>query len=214
MDRSIAVSYSGVHRVNVSARGIDLSHMKIENGKSYSAHMLGLMSEVEKNPRITQRGLAVELGIALGLMNNYIKHCVSRGWIRVAMVKPRRISYFLTPEGISEKSKMVAGYLGRAMSFFREAREECEIISSECAKRGWNEVAFIGAGDFADIAALVFSGKNLNYRVLGDAEGVEEFDAVVISCISHPQLTYEQVASRMQPERVFTPRFLHVSRVD
>ena len=37
--------------------------------------MVQLLSEIERNPSFTQRGLAGELGIALGLMNQYLKRC-------------------------------------------------------------------------------------------------------------------------------------------
>lgn len=65
--------------------------------------MVHLLSEIDRNPSFTQRGLAQELGIALGLMNQYLKSCTAKGWIRASQISPRRISYFLTPEGFKEK---------------------------------------------------------------------------------------------------------------
>jgi DNA-binding MarR family transcriptional regulator len=66
--------------------------------------MAYLLSEIERNPSFTQRGLAGELNIALGLMNQYLKRCITKGWIRASQVSPRRITYFLTPEGFKEKA--------------------------------------------------------------------------------------------------------------
>ena len=66
--------------------------------------MVHLLSEIDRNPSFTQRGLAQDLGIALGLMNQYLKSCTAKGWIRASQISPRRISYFLTPEGFKEKS--------------------------------------------------------------------------------------------------------------
>src|SRR3546814_5378803 len=94
--------------------------------------MVHLLSEIERNPSFTQRGLANELGIALGLMNQYLKRCVTKGWIRASQVSPRRITYFLTSEGFKEKSSMVKDYLARSMTFFRYARTLCEDIFEVC----------------------------------------------------------------------------------
>ena len=66
--------------------------------------MVHLLSEIERNPSFTQRGLAGELNIALGLMNQYLKRCVTKGWVKASQISPRRITYFLTPEGFIEKA--------------------------------------------------------------------------------------------------------------
>ena len=45
--------------------------------------MLGLLDAVEQNRAQSQRLLASELGIALGLVNAYLKRCVMKGRLRV-----------------------------------------------------------------------------------------------------------------------------------
>ena len=40
---------------------------------------LNLLSAVDADSKITQRSLAAELGIALGLTNAYFKKCVDKG---------------------------------------------------------------------------------------------------------------------------------------
>ncbi len=87
-----------------------------------------LLTEIEKNPSLTQRGLASELGVALGLINQYFKSCVIKVWLRTSQVSSRRITYFLTPEGFKEKSWMVGQYLTRFLTFFRDTRKQCEEV--------------------------------------------------------------------------------------
>lgn len=41
--------------------------------------MLGLLDSVERNGAQSQRRLASELGLALGLVNAYLKRCISKG---------------------------------------------------------------------------------------------------------------------------------------
>src|SRR5205807_3235936 len=58
---------------------------------------LKLLEEVEKDSRVTQRGLAHQLGIALGLTNIYLKRLVRKGYIKCVNVQSNRISYLITP---------------------------------------------------------------------------------------------------------------------
>jgi len=84
--------------------------------------LMGLLNAIEKNPSFTQRGLSSDLGVALGLMNQYLKRCVTKGWVRASQVSPRRIAYFLTPEGFKEKSQMVREYLQKNPEARTEAK--------------------------------------------------------------------------------------------
>lgn len=185
-----------------------------ENREQTEQRMLvQLLSEIERNPACTQRGLASELGIALGLMNHYLKRCITKGWVRVSHVSPRRITYFLTPEGFREKSQMVTGYLARSLEFFRDARQQCEVLFAQSQARGWKNIALVGAGDLADIAKLVAQGTGLQVTVAEEtAAGLSSYDAVIITDIIDPQRAYDQVASLLDGERVLTPGILHISR--
>lgn len=174
--------------------------------------MVHLLTEIERNPSFTQRGLASELGIALGLMNQYLKSCVTKGWIRASQVSPRRITYFLTPEGFREKSQMVTSYLARSLTFFRTARTECDVLFEVCKHKGWQKIAFIGGGDLADIAQLVAQGNGLQVSVISLDADLKAFDAVLVTDVLNPQGTYDLMKSKVDAERLLTLDLLHISR--
>jgi predicted transcriptional regulator len=66
--------------------------------------VLGLLSSVENDGARSQRLIAAELGIALGLVNAYLKRCVKKGLVKVHDVSARPYAYYLTPQGFAEKS--------------------------------------------------------------------------------------------------------------
>lgn len=174
--------------------------------------MVDLLSEIERNPSFTQRGLASELGIALGLMNQYLKHCVTKGWVRAAQVSPRRIAYFLTPTGFSEKSTMVAGYLARSMTFFRDARSQCKEIFELCALQNWKNIALLGDGDLADIARLVLQGTDFVVKIVSIDEDFKQYEAILVTDAINPQKTYDAVKNKIDSNRLLTIELLHISR--
>jgi hypothetical protein len=175
--------------------------------------MVHLLSEIERNPSFTQRGLATELGIALGLMNQYLKSCVTKGWIRSSQISPRRITYFLTPEGFKEKGYMVTDYLARSLSFFRDAKTQCEEVFSACQRVGWTTVALVGEGDLADIAKLVASVTSVQVKVVNVMADLSAFDAVLVTDIANPQGTYDVLKNLVDDNRLLDLDLLHISRV-
>ena len=54
-----------------------------EDSPESSRIMLGLLDAVEQDRAQSQRLLASELGIALGLVNAYLKRCVKKGLVKV-----------------------------------------------------------------------------------------------------------------------------------
>ena len=174
--------------------------------------MVNLLSEIEKNPSCTQRGLSQDLGIALGLMNQYVKRCVSKGWVRASQVSPRRMTYFLTPEGFLEKSQMVRDYLAGSLSFFRDAKGQCEEVFAFCETQGWQNIALVGAGDLAEIAHLVSQAMNIETTLVVDMGTLKEFDAVMITDVLNPQSIYDDLKKHLPKERLVVLDLLHISR--
>src|SRR5450631_2270544 len=106
--------------------------------------MLGLLQSVERDGGQSQRRLASELGIALGLVNAYLKRCVKKGLVKASQAPARRYVYYLTPQGFAEKSRLTVEYLSFSFSFFRRAKEECTALIEGAQARGFDRVALIG----------------------------------------------------------------------
>ena len=87
---------------------------------------LGLLNAIERDSRLTQRTLANELGIALGLANTYLRRCAKKGFIKVSQAPAKRYAYYLTPQGFAEKSRLTARYLTQSFNLFRHARTQCD----------------------------------------------------------------------------------------
>jgi len=186
-----------------------------------------MLDAIESDDRVTQRGLAAELGIALGLTNIYLKRCINKGLIKVRKAPAKRYAYYLTAKGFSEKARLTAKFLTRSLSFFRHAREDCSDLFLASKAKGYQKVAFVGAGDLCEIAILAALDSGLEVTVIFDettnrqrlagtpvvrsfAE-LAEVDAVVITDIKDPQAQYDRMVARLGPERVLFPSVLRLS---
>lgn len=196
-------------------------------GKSdETEHTLGVLGAVEAQETLTQRHLARELGVALGLANALVKRCVRKGLIKVREVPAGRYSYYLTPKGFAEKSRLTAEYLSISLSFFRRARSEAAELFAEAHARGWDRVVLAGAGDLAEIASLAAREAGIEPIAVLDAgdnraslagmpivrsiDAVTAVDGIVVTDIRTPQNTFDALVDRFGPDRVIAPPLLRI----
>src|SRR6202166_5311081 len=99
--------------------------------------MLGLLESVQRGDAHSQRRLASELGIALGLVNAYLKRCINKGLVKVRQAPARRYAYYLTPHGFTEKSRLTVEYLSYSLSLFRQAKKDCTAALETARARGF-----------------------------------------------------------------------------
>jgi DNA-binding MarR family transcriptional regulator len=200
---------------------------KEPGGKSGSEIVLGVLTSVEQNHLITQRSLATELGIALGLTNAYLKRCIRKGLIKIKSVPPRRYAYYLTADGFLEKSRLTGEYLQASFGFFRLARKQCEAVLDECRQRGWKRIALYGLSEIAEVAQLCSpefgvevvgvvdakGGTLGNLKAVASLEELPQWDAILLTTVQDPQTAYDALIAATSADRVLSPRMLRVSRL-
>src|SRR5215471_9206247 len=126
----------------------------VDDNAEASRIMLGLLDAVEQDRVHSQRHLASELGIALGLVNAYLRRCMKKGLVKVREAPARRYAYYLTPQGFAEKSRLTVEYLSYSFGFFRQAKTDCSELFRLARARGLDRVLLLGQSDLAEIAAL------------------------------------------------------------
>jgi DNA-binding MarR family transcriptional regulator len=189
--------------------------------------VLGLLESVERDGAQSQRKLAAELGIALGLVNAYLKRCVKKGLVKIGEAPARRYAYYLTPHGFAEKSRLTVEYLSSSFSFFRRAREDCSSVLKIAHARGWHRVALVGVSDLAEIATIcaleqgiaivaVVDAKCENDRFVGApvvpsiAALAGAFDALVVTDLEATRESVRAVVDQLDAERVLVPALLGI----
>ncbi len=201
--------------------------------------MLSVLTSVERDSAITQRQLARELGIALGLANAYLRRCVRKGLVKMRQVPLNRYAYYLTPQGFAEKSRLTAEYLTLSLDFFRRARTDCAALFDECEAEGWRTAALYGAGELAEIAALSAGETAVEVLCVVDAEhgarrcaglpvvpdladalahaAPRRLDGIVVTDTRTPQASFDALRAAaakigFAPGRIAAPGLLRISQ--
>lgn len=188
--------------------------------------LLGILAAVQQDSQVTQRNVAQQLGIALGLANAYLKRCVRKGYVKVQQIPRRRYAYYLTPTGFSEKSRLTAKYLSGSFDFFRRARNDCTALLNELERNGCRRVALAGLSDMVDIVSLCARGSGVSIAgiidpaaseasyvgipLVHDAAALSEIDAVIVTGLNPPQEFVDELVRTLGIQRVVVPRVLKV----
>jgi DNA-binding MarR family transcriptional regulator len=198
-----------------------------ESNKGEDARvLLDLLNSVERDGGQSQRRLAAELGVALGLVNAYLRRCVNKGLLKVGATPARRYVYYLTPQGFAEKSRLTVEYLSVSFSFFRRAKAECGIVFKAAAERGYHRIVLAGISDLAEIAMIcaldtgvqvtaIVDDRMITHKsfvgvpVVSSFDGIAgAFDAVFVTDLRRTAELTERASVAIGAERVLIPNLI------
>ena len=189
--------------------------------------LLGILESVEQDGAQSQRRLASKHGIALGLVNAYLKRCIKKGLVKMSEAPARRYAYYLTPQGFAEKSRLTVEYLSYSFGFFRQAKADCAALLKAAIESGHSRIVLAGKSDLAEIAAICAAERSVQIVGIVDPATNESrfagipvatsfdsieghFDAVMVTDLQSARDTCEKLIDRFGTERVLIPELLRL----
>ena len=183
-----------------------------------------LLDEISRNNEITQRDLSKRLGIALGLINSYIKNLASKGYITISAIPRKRYKYYLTPQGFIEKTRMTYHHLQNFTNLYRVARHDFQKLFHNFHKDNIKSVVFCGTDEVAEIAYItlqefgiklvaVVDSKNesksflgQNIRPIEDLKIIDYDRVIITSFLKEEELYSEMVKIGVPPDKILLKR--------
>ncbi len=122
---------------------------------------LQVLNEVEKSPVVTNRMLSGKMGVSVKLAHYVLKKLGQKGLLHMKRRDGRSWYYFLTPQGVAEKLRLTYEFLDFSKQFYHEARKRSSEVCLRLAREGVKRVAFLGAGELAEISFLGLAEQKL-----------------------------------------------------
>ena len=93
--------------------------------------LFNLLRKISFKPDLSQRQLASDLGFSLGKLNYCLKALKQKGLVKIKNFQEKEnkisfIQYVITPEGISERTKLTINFMKRKMKEYDELKKELE----------------------------------------------------------------------------------------
>lgn len=170
-----------------------MNTLKTQGADHFKA--LQILDELSTNDSLTQRDLSSRLGIALGLVNSYIKNLVAKGYVTVKAIPPKRYVYYLTPKGFAEKTRLTYDLLHDYTRIYREARTNLKKLFSDLKKNGHQKIVFAGADEVAEIAYISLQETKLELSAILDDDmiGNEFFGETIKPITALKEIPYDCV---------------------
>jgi DNA-binding MarR family transcriptional regulator len=194
-------------------------------GSSNDRIVLGLLTSVDSNGARSQRHIAAELDIALGLVNAYLKRSIKKGLVKVSHAPARRYAYYLTPQGFSEKSRLTIEYLSSSFSLFRKAKEDYGKVFDRAHMLGLERIVLAGKSDLCEIAILCAVDGPVKIVAVVDpdddvspfigvkvvrsyADVAEPFDGIVVTDLTRARSVFDEAIAALGAQKVLAPDLL------
>ena len=193
--------------------------MNSKSRNDISFRSLQLLEELSRDESLSQRDLSRRLGIAVGLVNSYVKNMIAKGYVRVSSFPKNRYKYLLTPQGIAEKTRLTYQHLHYFTNLYTTARQDFRDLFDTLEQEGVRKVAFCGVDEVAEIAYLSLQESGIELAGIVDIENhgtkffqflVEDigkvdalrFDRVIISSLKRGNGLMEKLKSLGVDEKV------------
>lgn len=94
-----------------------------------------ILKILQKNPNLSQREVAKEMGLSLGKTNYIIHALIEKGLIKLSNFRrsDNKIAYLylLTPKGVAERSILAKAFLERKINAFEKLQSEIKNLKRE-----------------------------------------------------------------------------------
>lgn len=201
-----------------SVNAVPMKHTREE------AVTLGILEAIGTREDVTQRHLADKLGVALGLANSYLRRCVRKGLVKIQQAPANRYLYYLTPQGLAEKSRLTAAYLTASLDYYHVAGSSIAECFTALATDGHRQVLLAGMSELAEIASVRAHDHEVQLvgtwdagatvtRFLGrpvwrELAAAAAYDAVLFTDLAAPSATFTKLAAQVARERIYIPGVL------
>jgi len=174
---------------------------------------LKILEKIDKGDAPSQRELAKELNISLGLVNSFIKRLVKKGYFKITSIPKNRIKYIITPKGAAEKTRLTYRYIQYSYQFYREARKKLSNLFNDLESQGNRRIVLYGANDFSEIAYLSIQETHIKIVAVVDDEKIGDkflgnkvigsskldslsFDRILISSLNSNEPVLEKILKK------------------
>ncbi|HAP54853.1 MAG TPA: hypothetical protein DCQ16_02670 [Spirochaetaceae bacterium] len=107
-----------------------------------------IYSKQGENAAVSQRELAGEAGLSLGMTNALLRRFAERGWIKLLRLSGKSLSYILTPGGMEEILRRSIAYFSRAARSASLYRDKIDDFVRSIAQRGFSTLVLSGLGEY------------------------------------------------------------------
>ncbi|HNW94102.1 MAG TPA: winged helix-turn-helix transcriptional regulator [bacterium] len=123
---------------------------------------LELINVLGRQPHTSQRSLANEVRISLGMVNLFVRKLTKKGLVTVQKINRRDLRYILTPAGLKARASYNLQYLDKRLTHFVRAKELVTEKLDEVLAGGFHSVYLMAKGEWSEIGFIAAKGMGID----------------------------------------------------
>jgi len=156
--------------------------------------ILSLLTAIDDEPDTTQKDLSTQMGVAVGMINSYLKRVIYKGYVKTKQLERRRLRYLLTPKGIREKTRLTYEFLQYSYQYIRKVRSQVHDKMNPYVRQKKTRVIFWGSGEVAELAYLASREMGLQLVAMVDPNNAGK------RCVDKTVLNTDEVGNEHQAD--------------
>jgi len=144
---------------------------------------LRLFEALTSTENQSQRQIASNLKISLGLVNALIKSFVRKSYFEINPKPESTPKYLITPAGVAERSRLNYKYIHHAIELYKEIQKRIDNLFSTLNFNGKNQVVLYGSGELSIMVRDRMKEHNITLLSIVDNEKKLinlDFDVILI----------------------------------
>lgn len=182
-----------------------------------------ILDLIEKNAHITQREMALSIGVAVSMINGYIENFEELALIKRKKYSSKDVDYIITKKGLERRKLLNIWYLKSSYNVYLSAKNNIIIFLNQIMKKGFKKIVLYGAGEVAEIMLQVMNDhKQLPLNVVAVIDDNKyrvgiilinkpvitlnelnqyNHDGIMISSYTHQEIIHDNLAKINYPKK-------------
>jgi DNA-binding MarR family transcriptional regulator len=122
-----------------------------------------ILKTIEADASVSQRKLSSQMELNVASVNFALKNLIQKGFVTKVGENQRRTKYYITPEGLREKTHLAYKFYCQNIPFYNEVRNDIEARIVDVTKGKEIDIAIYGTSELSEIVYTVVSKMGLNF---------------------------------------------------
>jgi FlaA1/EpsC-like NDP-sugar epimerase len=152
-----------------------------------------ILDLIEKNKNITQREMALSIGLSVSMVNSHLDTYELAGLIKRKKYTSKTVEYMMTKKGLERRKLLNIWYLKSSLDVYLPAKDNIIIFLNNIISKGYKKILLYGAGEVAELMIRVMNDdRSMPLEVLAVIDDREVFNKYLIQV---PIVNKEQIGN-------------------
>ena len=122
-----------------------------------------ILKTIEVDASVSQRKLSSQMELNVASVNFALKNLIQKGFVTKVGENQRRTKYYITPEGLREKTHLAYKFYCQNIPYYKEIRNDIEARVVDATNGIETDIAIYGTNELSETVYMAVSKMGLSF---------------------------------------------------